>query len=82
MMVRTHLTSGFSLRFLCVLSVSGVNGLYSQQPGRGPMIPPIEETGYQAILDGKSLAGWDGDPKFWRVENGALRLKQYPSRDR
>ena len=36
------------------------------------MIPPIEETGFQPIFDGKSLAGWDGDPKFWRVENGAI----------
>jgi len=26
----------------------------------------------QAIFDGKSLAGWDGDPAFWRVENGAI----------
>jgi hypothetical protein len=40
--------------------------------GRGPMIPAIEETGYQPIFDGKSLAGWDGDPKFWRVENGTI----------
>ena len=40
--------------------------------GRGPMIPAIEETGFQPIFDGKSLAGWDGDPKFWRVENGAI----------
>jgi hypothetical protein len=40
--------------------------------GRGSMVPPIEETGYQPIFDGKSLAGWDGDPKFWRVENSAI----------
>jgi hypothetical protein len=26
----------------------------------------------QAMFDGKSLAGWDGDPEFWRVENGAI----------
>ena len=26
----------------------------------------------QAIFDGKTLAGWDGDPAFWRVENGAI----------
>ncbi len=39
---------------------------------RGPMVPPQEETGFKAIFDGKSLAGWDGDPKFWRVEGGAL----------
>ena len=40
--------------------------------GRGPMVPPLEETGFTPIFDGKSLAGWDGDPGFWRVENGAI----------
>jgi hypothetical protein len=24
------------------------------------------------IFDGKTLSGWDGDPKLWRAENGAL----------
>lgn len=24
------------------------------------------------LFDGKTLAGWEGDPKFWRVENGCL----------
>jgi 3-keto-disaccharide hydrolase len=24
------------------------------------------------IFDGKTLRGWDGDPAFWRVENGAI----------
>ena len=27
---------------------------------------------WQAIFDGKTLSGWDGDPKFWAVEDGAL----------
>jgi Domain of Unknown Function (DUF1080) len=44
--------------------------LWSQ--GRGPIVGPLEETGFKAIFDGKSLRGWDGDPGFWRVENGAL----------
>ena len=45
----------------------------AQQPGGGrSMIPPLEETGFQPIFNGKSLAGWDGDPKFWRVEDGAI----------
>ena len=26
----------------------------------------------QTIFDGKTLNGWEGDPKYWRVENGAL----------
>jgi hypothetical protein len=76
MIFRTHSASRFSLRFLCALCVSALNISFAQQPasnaGRGPTIPPIAETGYQPIFDGKSLAGWDGDPKFWRVENGAI----------
>jgi hypothetical protein len=39
---------------------------------QGPIIGPAEETGFHSIFDGKSMSGWDGDPLFWRVENGAL----------
>jgi len=28
--------------------------------------------GYVPLFDGVSLKGWDGNPKFWRVENGAI----------
>ena len=28
--------------------------------------------GFVAIFDGKSLDGWDGNPEFWRVEEGAI----------
>lgn len=28
--------------------------------------------GFQAIFDGKTLEGWDGDPDFWRVEGGSI----------
>jgi len=28
--------------------------------------------GYVQLFDGKSLAEWEGDPKFWRVEDGAI----------
>ena len=31
-----------------------------------------DRTGFDVIFDGTSLKGWDGDPAFWRVENGAL----------
>lgn len=35
-------------------------------------VPPLAETGFQSIFDGKSLSGWDGDPDFWRVEDGEI----------
>jgi 3-keto-disaccharide hydrolase len=31
-----------------------------------------DHQGYVSLFDGKSLKGWDGNPKFWRVENGAI----------
>jgi hypothetical protein len=35
---------------------------------------PIEgdEPGFQTIFDGKSLNGWEGDPKYWRLEDGCM----------
>ena len=51
--------------------------LFQQTP---PPVPPqtypvpaaADESGYQAIFDGKTLGGWEGDPKYWRVENGVM----------
>jgi hypothetical protein len=37
-----------------------------------PPIPFEERTGFKQIFDGTTLTGWDGDPTFWRVENGAI----------
>ena len=31
-----------------------------------------DHEGYVPLFDGVSLKGWDGNPKFWRVEDGAL----------
>jgi hypothetical protein len=35
---------------------------------------PIEgdEPGFQSIFDGRTLDGWEGNSRYWRVENGAL----------
>ncbi|MGB0290716.1 MAG: family 16 glycoside hydrolase, partial [Opitutales bacterium] len=27
---------------------------------------------YRVLFDGKTLEGWDGDPRFWRVEDGSI----------
>lgn len=31
-----------------------------------------DEPGFQPIFHGKSLAGWEGNPIYWRAENGVL----------
>jgi 3-keto-disaccharide hydrolase len=40
---------------------------------RGPQPLPFEShDGFRSLFDGTTLKGWDGDPKFWRAEGGAL----------
>jgi hypothetical protein len=31
-----------------------------------------KEDGFVRIFDGKTLKGWEGDPTYWRVENGSI----------
>ena len=33
---------------------------------------PAQEKGFTSIFDGQTLKGWDGNPEFWRVEDGAI----------
>jgi hypothetical protein len=38
-----------------------------------------DHRGYVSLFDGVSLKGWDGNPKFWRVEDGAIVGESTPS---
>lgn len=31
-----------------------------------------DETGFTPIFDGRTLDGWEGDPKYWRVADGVM----------
>ena len=31
-----------------------------------------DDKGFEKIFDGKTLKGWDGNPKFWSVKDGAI----------
>ncbi len=31
-----------------------------------------DDDGFVSLFDGKTLDGWDGNPKFWRVEDGTI----------
>ena len=45
------------------------------RPGGGGIYPNYvkdDSLGFVPIFDGKTLKGWDGDPTFWRAENGEI----------
>lgn len=55
-------------------AASGQAPSQTYTPRQSDRPTPLEgdEAGFEQIFDGKSLAGWEGDPTYWRVENGAL----------
>ena len=38
-----------------------------------------DHRGYMRLFDGVSLKGWDGNPKFWRVEDRAIVGESTPT---
>ena len=61
-------------RWLIVIAVVAV--AFAQQrggggAGRGAGVPD-DSAGFEALFDGKSLANWDGEPGFWRAEDGCI----------
>jgi Domain of Unknown Function (DUF1080) len=76
---------------LAVMTTSTVG--WAQQPP-APTTPPAgarmtftepspfdfsDHAGYVSLFDGVSLEGWDGNPKFWRAENGAIIGESTPA---
>jgi len=63
---------------LCFLLAAGAARAQSPAPAYvpkqsdRPAAVAGDEAGFAPIFDGKSLAGWEGDPKYWRVEDGCL----------
>jgi hypothetical protein len=53
------------------------------QSGRGRGVYPDTEVdddaGFTSIFDGKTMKGWDGDTRYWRVEGGALVGESTPA---
>lgn len=56
-------------------------GEQQTSPAAGAFVPkqtdrpePVDgdEPGFQSIFDGRTLTGWEGNPNYWRAENGAL----------
>lgn len=53
----------------------GLGGFTEPQP-----LDFNDHQGYVSLFDGVSLKGWDGNPKFWRAENGAIVGESTPEK--
>ena len=45
---------------------------YTPQQSDRPTALKADEPGFQPIFDGRTMSGWEGDPRYWRVDNGVL----------
>jgi hypothetical protein len=58
----------------------GRGGAGGQGPRGAEPLVMDDRTGFEAIFDGKTLNGWDGDPTFWRAENGTIVGESTPEK--
>jgi hypothetical protein len=61
-----------TLLLLAAVVAQDVAQDYVPKQSDRPAPPAGEEPGFQSIFDGKTLAGWEGDPKYWRVVDGVM----------
>jgi len=43
-----------------------------ETPAPQQQAAPVTNDEFVSLFDGETLAGWEGDPKLWRVEDGAI----------
>jgi len=46
----------------------------------GGNVEPDATRGWTALFNGRDLAGWDGDPMFWSVQDGVVVAESTPER--
>jgi 3-keto-disaccharide hydrolase len=68
-------------RYPSILLIASFTIAVVAQGSRTPYVPKqsdrpermtSDEAGFVPIFDGNTLAGWEGNPTYWRVENGAM----------
>jgi hypothetical protein len=61
---------------LAMLVGSALGQGFPLAPPPGPQVYPRamveDDAGFVPIFDGETLKGWEGDPRYWRVENHLL----------
>ena len=54
------------------LMALGIAGIAAAEEKAAPAAPGAAEAGFVPIFNGKDLAGWEGNPDFWSVQDGAI----------
>ena len=67
-MNRSFCTLRRVLPALAGLALFATSSLFSS----GVALAADEEPGFKSLFNGKDLSGWDGNPKFWSVKDGAI----------
>ena len=60
---------------VCQLALAGAQDKpapYAPKQSDRPEAVSGDEPGFRSIFDGRTLAGWEGNATYWRVEDGAL----------
>jgi hypothetical protein len=75
-MIRSRVHSSLRLPLGLALGIAGAVALGVLVSAQGPRnIQPLaleDRAGFEPMFDGTSLAGWEGDIAFWKVEGGLL----------
>ena len=66
------LTAGIPARLLGQQTPASSSQPYVPKQSDQPQPIEGDEPGFQSIFDGSTLRGWEGDPKYWRVSDGAM----------
>lgn len=66
------ITSSFSLPLAGQQAAPASSQAYVPKQSDRPEPLGGDEPGFKPIFDGKTLSGWDGDPRYWSVSDGAM----------
>ena len=64
--------AGITLGWAQPAADSAAPNTYTPKQSDRPVAVEGDEPGFRPIFDGKTLAGWKGNPTYWRVEDGVL----------
>src|SRR5436309_3352036 len=56
----------------CMPLVAQAGEPYTPKQSDRPEAITGDEAGFRPLFNGRSLDGWEGDPKYWRIEDGNL----------